>query len=473
MVSIVFFQFVHFNYYGSWIFPMEYVLFFTEFDEVVKTFETVLYMAYIPFILSAILWLGIYFTLKNMSDERLKIPYLSYILIGYLIFLPVKIYLKDSKRGSRPDVERNVIRNTLWTFNYLIGNILPKKFFGDDKLTQPIEATPPIETKNPDVNVIMIMGESLTVKYMSLYDYNISTTPYLDSLKNDDNFMYKKTISSGLMTAVSLPSFFNMIYRADSMPQILSTNTCLFKMASNNGFETHFYSSQSRIGLSALKSYMCTRWIDNYKDGSDKSHDKNKGVLDNYLLENLKNVDLTKPNFIVLHQFGSHSPYEKRYPKEFDKFKQNPDSPEWKNNLNSYQNSILYTDYIISKIIEIIKQKTDKKTYLIFTSDHGENVGLIGERGHGNFSREMKYSVPFFIYALNGAKPPKKLPTQGNYMSHYEISKILAHYLGYNTNNMCKSENGFFICGQDIRGLSGILNIKFDENGTMKKKRVR
>ena len=469
----MFFQFVHFNYYGSWIFPMEYLLFFTEFDEVVKTFETVLYMSYFPLFITTILAILIRLIIKNLSDERLKIPFLSYILIGYLVFLPIKVYVKDSRRGSRPDVERNVIRNTLWTSAYLMGNILPRKFFGDDKLIQAVVKTPPVDEKNPDVNVVMIMGESLTLKYVSLYDYNITTTPYLESLKNDENFLYKKAISAGLMTAVSLPSFFNMIYRADSMPQILSTNTCLFKMASNNGFETHFYSAQSRVGLSALKSYMCNRWINNYKDGSNKSGDKNRGVFDDYLLENLDKVDFSKPNFIVLHQFGSHSPYEKRYPESFNKFKQDPKLPEWKNNLNNYQNSILYTDYTISKIIEMLKAKTKKKTYIIFTSDHGENVGHVGERGHGNFSREMKYSVPFFIYTINGAKPPKNLYSKHNYTSHYEISKILAQALGYDTKNMRSSKDGYFICGQDIRGLSGILDIKFDENGTMIKKRIR
>lgn len=46
----------------------------------------------------------------------------------------------------------------------------------------------------PDANIVIIMGESLHREYMSMYGYNINTTPYLDELKKDENFFYKKEL---------------------------------------------------------------------------------------------------------------------------------------------------------------------------------------------------------------------------------------------------------------------------------------
>jgi hypothetical protein len=40
-VLFTWFQLVHFSYYGTWIFPLEYLLFFIEFKEVLVTFKSV------------------------------------------------------------------------------------------------------------------------------------------------------------------------------------------------------------------------------------------------------------------------------------------------------------------------------------------------------------------------------------------------------------------------------------------------
>ncbi|WP_404318187.1 hypothetical protein [Malaciobacter canalis] len=116
-----------------------------------------------------------------------------------------------------------------------------------------------------------------------------------------ENFVYKKTILSGVVTDVAVPSFFNIVKRPDGVPQIISTNTCLFKMAKNNGFQTHFYSSQAQDQLAQLKSYICTKWIDDYVDGTSVTKDIDKPVLDTFLLDKIEDIDFSKPNFIALN----------------------------------------------------------------------------------------------------------------------------------------------------------------------------
>jgi glucan phosphoethanolaminetransferase (alkaline phosphatase superfamily) len=81
--------------------------------------------------------------------------------------------------------------------------------------------------------------------------------------------------------------------------------------------------------------------------------------------------------FIVLHTYGSHFNYHERYPKEFKKFL--PDKAlgiraAYKQELrNAYDNSILYTDYVLSQIINELKA-TNACSSMMYLSDHGEDI---------------------------------------------------------------------------------------------------
>ncbi len=463
---LVWFQFLHFAYFGTWIFPLEFYLFFTKFQETYDTFITVFDIAIVPTVIMFVVISLIYFIVSKNNDDRLKIPLLSFILIAFIVFLPIRVYIKDSKKGHRPNVEYYPIKNTFTTLGYLLGNIMPKKLSGKSGLEQPIVKTPEIISHNPDVNIVMIMGESLNRNYMSLFDYKIKTTPYLDSLKEDPNFLYKKGIASGVVTDVAIPSFFNMIKRPDGVPQILTTNTCLFKMAKNNGFQTHFFSAQAQDQLAQLKSYLCSKWIDGYTDGTTVTKDIDIPAKDEFLLDTIDKVDFSKSNFLVLHQRGSHTPFKEDYPKEFEKFTQeNSTDKTISQNTLEYQNSIYYTDYVISEIIRKIKSKTTKPTYFIFTSDHASNIGDKDRNGHGRLDYDSIYQVPFFVYGINNAKIISNEFSDFDYISHYQISKVISNLLGYkkDAHEFNKKED-YFVCDSDISGLSGILKLSFDKD---------
>ena len=118
--------------------------------------------------------------------------YLSYILIIALFVNPINLYIKDNTRkGHRPSVEYYQIKNSYLSISHLFAIILPKKFLSNySGLEQPVVPTPNIILNNPDINVVVIMGESANRNFMSLYGYHIKSTPYLESLKNDKNFIY-------------------------------------------------------------------------------------------------------------------------------------------------------------------------------------------------------------------------------------------------------------------------------------------
>ena len=124
----VWFQLIHFSYYGTWIFPLEYLLFFSEFSEVLGTFKSLLNITIIPSILFFLLLLSLIYTLKIYESKRAKIKYLSIFLILGILFSPIKIYINDDyKRYNAPNFEHYIIKNTILTKSNLFGSVIPKK----------------------------------------------------------------------------------------------------------------------------------------------------------------------------------------------------------------------------------------------------------------------------------------------------------------------------------------------------------
>ena len=78
---------------------------------------------------------------------------------------------------------------------------------------------------------------------------------------------------------------------------------------------------------------------------------------------------------------GSHGlTYYKRYPDAFKKFSPACDTADLQNCsreqiINTYDNTILYSDYIISSVIDALKKHPELNSSMIYISDHGESLG--------------------------------------------------------------------------------------------------
>lgn len=130
--------------------------------------------------------------------------------------------------------------------------------------------------------------------------------------------------------------------------------------------------------------------------GKGSVHDGSKGpVYDGELLPLLEEA-LARPapkKFIVLHLRGSHLIYNYRYPPYESFFSRTPDRPvpseSWTEAfrtepnherrarrffVNAYDDSIRYTDKILSKIWERIQTTETPIAWMLYFSDHGEDV---------------------------------------------------------------------------------------------------
>lgn len=109
----------------------------------------------------------------------------------------------------------------------------------------------------------------------------------------------------------------------------------------------------------------------------------------------------------MLHTMGSRGPtYYNRYPDEFKKFTPTCDTADIQNCsqesiVNTYNNTILYTDYIVSLAIDILKKFTQYESALIYVSDHGESLGENNIYLHGlpyNIAPVKQTQVPMLVW---------------------------------------------------------------------------
>ncbi|OPZ76733.1 MAG: Phosphoethanolamine transferase EptA [Alphaproteobacteria bacterium ADurb.Bin438] len=136
---------------------------------------------------------------------------------------------------------------------------------------------------------------------------------------------------------------------------------------------------------------------------------------DEVLLDGLEDVikNIKNDTVIVLHTMGSHGPsYHNRYPDEFKKFVPSCDTSDIQNCskeeiVNTYDNTILYTDFIVSSAIDILKKFNNLEIGLIYVSDHGESLGENGIYLHGmpySIAPKSQTSVPMMIWMSDNMK---------------------------------------------------------------------
>jgi len=113
---------------------------------------------------------------------------------------------------------------------------------------------------------------------------------------------------------------------------------------------------------------------------------------DEILLEGLDDMlaSTTGDRIVVLHLLGSHGPsYYKRYPPEFRKFvpdcaQDDVQSCSRETIVNAYDNTMLYTDHVLAKLIGMLERHQDQiEPTMVYMSDHGESLGESGIYLHG------------------------------------------------------------------------------------------
>ncbi|MFM9435291.1 lipid A ethanolaminephosphotransferase [Janthinobacterium sp. CG_23.3] len=257
---------------------------------------------------------------------------------------------------------------------------------------------------------VIVVGETARAMNFSLNHYARDTNPLLSRQAGLLNFHHMQ--SCGTATAVSVPCVFSALGRQRYSDERARSQEGLLDVLSHAGLDVLWRDNNSGCkGVCARVKY---EDLSQPAPGDPLCNDED--CYDERLLRGLPEIirNASGDMVIVLHQKGSHGPsYWKRYPAAFKHF-----GPQCETNelakcsteaiVAAYDNSIRYTDYVLSKAIALLERsgrEDNVDTALVYFSDHGESLGENNLYLHGApyvISPPEQRRVPFMLWLSDG-----------------------------------------------------------------------
>ena len=219
---------------------------------------------------------------------------------------------------------------------------------------------------------LFCIGESMRYENVSMNNtYERKTTPCLENTNNI--ILYSNYYSTACLTMYAVPLLITPA--TPSTFDLTYTTRSIFAPFKESGFKTFIIATKGQLLTYADRSYLSL------------------GVDSMIIVENDVDIidkidtltELHSKCFIMSELWGSHHPYY-NYPPEYEIYSPTNHTDPSKFNdekffINSYDNTILYTDYILSSVIESLDKKNICSA-LFYTSDHGESISN-DRYGHG------------------------------------------------------------------------------------------
>ena len=292
---------------------------------------------------------------------------------------------------------------------------------------------------------IVVIGETARADHFSLNGY---PRPTNEVLAREDVLNFPNVSAAGTSTAYSVPAMFSFLNPSDYSPEKAATQSNVLDVLQKAGVRVVWIENNSSSKGVALR----VETIDLRKapDASAPLY-SDGGYFDEALEDYLDQcIDAAREDtVIVLHTMGSHGPtYHKRYPEDFARFQPDcqGDSPQECDTeavVNAYDNTILYTDFVLGNLIEHLRQREDEfDAFLLYASDHGESLGEEGIYLHGLpafLAPDAQTHVPMVAWFSDGAAkefatpPVPELPYLENPFSHHNLPHTLLGLLDIQT----------------------------------------
>ena len=280
-----------------------------------------------------------------------------------------------------------------------------------DTLNLPVSTNPdyPLERTNvqsgmsPKKNVVMIMIESLSFKYIDyLSGQNYRVTPNIDRFARN-GLVFENFFANGQRSVDGVQSILTGIPPLPGMPDItaLSVNySSLGQLASDNHYRTIFLTTTLRESFSmdliagaagfddyhGLEDYPL---LLNYIDAADRP----LGWDYEAFMYLLKQLEGEKSNYVAfVNPCSDHTPFA-RMQEPFNQYEHGTDTE------GGYLNMLHYTDWALGEFINEYKKRKDfEETVFIITADHAL-PHFQGVEPYG------KFRIPLIIYSPKNISP--------------------------------------------------------------------
>jgi lipid A ethanolaminephosphotransferase len=317
----------------------------------------------LPYLIFLFLAPTILIAITNIKFDS-PIKYLSKSLLVFVLSIMISVgtfYTHFDTIQRAANQSSKYIIYSLVPINYISGIIgaiqhAVAPYFKTEK--KPIKIVAETTSKN-NLVVVLAIGETSRQKNFSLYGYEKNTNPLLSKRKDIHILNGIAHVGS---TLYALPE----ILEKDGIKLPAITH----KVDINTSCYVNYtlYDNCNAVGEIHAKDNKCRY---------GQCYDEDVIPL---LNKNLKSYNFGK-RFIILHMGGgSHGPrYKNRYPPKFQKFNPQCLEADIFNNCskeqlyNSYDNTILYVDYVIDKTLKTLDNLGVPYVF-IYLSDHGESL---------------------------------------------------------------------------------------------------
>ena len=254
--------------------------------------------------------------------------------------------------------------------------------------------------------MFLVVGETARSQNYSLNGYQKQTNGF--TMKEPDLVSFRDVRSCGTATAVSVPCMFSNLTRREYDETLAKSRDGLLDVLQHAGVSVLWKENDG--GCKGVCNHVPTLEIEpktfpEYCEGDSCYDEVLLQGLDRQIA-GMKGKQGSK--LVAFHLMGSHGPtYYRRYPAADRVFL--PDCPRSdiencsnEELVNTYDNTIRYTDKVLSQLID--KLKTLESQYnvgLVYLSDHGESLGAMGLYLHGTpykFAPDDQTRVPLLTW---------------------------------------------------------------------------
>jgi lipid A ethanolaminephosphotransferase len=282
-----------------------------------------------------------------------------------------------------------------------------------------------IPTRVPTIGVLVV-GETARADHFQLNGYARPTNPRLSA--RPDVVSFTDASSCGTSTAYSVPCMFAFLGREDYSPEKAASQSNSLDLLQQTGVDVFWIDNNS--GCKGV----CARLPEGHYESVGEVYDESLLPALDARLALARQTG--RDALIVLHMLGSHGPsYYKRYPESFAIFRPfcangAPHSCDLGEIANAYDNTILYTDYVLDQVIARL-ESLGGPGFMLYASDHGESLGENGIYLHGlpyAVAPAAQTHVPVIFWGssgIPGGGAPRRDELARHAVSHDHLSHTL------------------------------------------------
>ena len=250
---------------------------------------------------------------------------------------------------------------------------------------------------------VIVIGESLNRHHMQIYGYPRRTTPRLAAEKS--LLFFHNVYSTHIQTAHALVKAFTTAtqYNGREWYQSVSIIDILKKTKT----KTFWISNQNLFSFFIDAITLFAQNTDHHFHVGDAFYDTPH--YDEVLLPHIERVlanNVHDNRVIFVHLMGNHADYCLRYPPAYTRYHGSLDASVYgslaqtqvshQQQINCYDNSVLYNDFIVGDILSMLKKRTGVNGFIYF-SDHAVDLLADKVKIMHSFSHEMT-SIPLLMW---------------------------------------------------------------------------